>query len=242
MKKKTLSGFVVLFLLFCITGISQAGLTTIGTAQFNGVGTEFNLIWDDNNNGNSVVWLDFSNGLATWENQKSWAAGLTGTLTYNTPGYIVNLGTNSWRLPATVDGLHVFGYEGDPDGDGNYAYTVGYNLANSEMGHLFYTELGNKGYYAIDGTNPQPEWGLKNTGDFDHLSSSDWYWSDTESANGQNFAWYFAMGYNYQDERTQTHFGRGLAIWEGQVSAVPVPGAVWLLGSGIIGLAALRRR
>ncbi|MCP3873898.1 MAG: VPLPA-CTERM sorting domain-containing protein [Desulfobacteraceae bacterium] len=33
-----------------------------------------------------------------------------------------------------------------------------------------------------------------------------------------------------------------MAVRCGQVSAIPVPGAVWLLGSGLFGLTGLRRK
>lgn len=73
-----------LFLL-TMTGLAQADLTTIGTATYDdGTGSKnYNLIWDDNNKGNSVIWLDYSNALTNWTAQKAWAAGLDSNLTYN---------------------------------------------------------------------------------------------------------------------------------------------------------------
>lgn len=98
----------------------------------------------------------------------AWAARLNdaGEITYNLS--VPMNWAGEWRLPATVDGSRVYGWEGDPDGDGNYDYTAGYNLANSEMGHLYYTELGNLGYYDTNGDNVgDGNYGLKNAGDFD---------------------------------------------------------------------------
>jgi hypothetical protein len=109
------------------------------------------------------------------------------------------------------------------------------------MGHLFYTELGNKGYYATDGTHPQPGWGLNNTGDFEHLIMS-WYLSGTEYAGTPDGAWSFHMFYGNQNPSYENPTDYVLAVRSGQVSAVPVPGAIWLLGSGLAGLVALARR
>ena len=38
------------------------------------------------------------------------------------------------------------------------------------------------------------------------------------------------------------HFGAGVKVRASAMSAVPLPGAVWLLGSGVMGMVALRRR
>ncbi|MFA5904067.1 MAG: hypothetical protein WC836_09005, partial [Desulfobacula sp.] len=210
----------------------SAALTTIGTAQFNGTGAEYNLIWDDNNNGNSVVWLDYTHGKAVWTDQKAWAAGLNGALTYNTPGYTVDFGVNSWRLPSTVDGPFVNGYTGTTTG--------GYNITSSEMGHLFYTELGNLGRYNTNGVS-QSGYGLMKTGDFDNIVNSG-YWSGTGYAAHPTYAWYFYMYLGYQDFIDKSGNAYGLAVRSGQVSTVPVPGAFWLLGSGLVGLVGLARK
>ncbi len=242
MKRKFVVGFVATFLLFGMTGLAQAALTTIGTATYNG--SDYNLIWDDNSNGNSVVWLDYTKSADLRSNQMSWAANLDGELTYNIdPAYTVDWGTNSWRLPTTrVDHPGArHGYEGDPDGNGHYTYSAGFNLANSEMGHLFYTELGNLASKHTDGSRPA-EYGLRNTGEFENLSDEYYYIS---SALYGSFSWTFNMSDGRQVPLSIASTGNdaaALTLRTGQVSAVPIPAAAWLLGSGLVGLVGVRRK
>ncbi len=62
---------VIVLLVLMMMGYSiqaQAELMTIGTAAYGG--SDYNLIWDDNNNGNSVVWLDYTNDRTNWGAQK----------------------------------------------------------------------------------------------------------------------------------------------------------------------------
>jgi hypothetical protein len=54
---------------------------------------------------------------------------------------------SDWRLPIIDASIPVgtsYGYIG-PNGDGSYSYQYGYNMTNSELGHLFYETLGNVG-------------------------------------------------------------------------------------------------
>ena len=240
--------------LFIGMGIANAGLVTIGTATYGG--SDYKLIYDNDDNGHGgggLVWLDYSHPGAYWGTQNTWATTIGSQLTVTLfPGYTSTIDwTTGWRLPETVDGTDVYGYEGDPDNDGIYTYTSGYNLANSEMGQLFYTELGNQGRYDTDGTDLWAANGnslTMDTGDFEHLVEST-YWSGTEYAAVSGYVWWFRMGSGnnndhagQQDRSRTSHNYYGLAVHPGQVSAVPIPGAVWLLGSGLLGLAAARRR
>jgi len=211
--KKILLGIGVIAFLLMGLGMANASLVTIGTATY--FGSDFNLIWDDDNNGNSVIWLDYTHAAAFWDDQNAWAAGLAGQLTnINTPGWTISWDDSAWRLPSA----------GIKPQDGYYQTT-------SEMGHLYYDELGN------------PAGGpLSKTGDFEHLFGY-WYWSGTEYVSYPDEAWFFDMNYGYQSHYDKFYGVNvyGLALRSGHVSAVSIPSAVWLLGSGLIGLAAVRR-
>jgi len=218
-----------------MAGTVNAALLTIGTANY--LGSDYNLIWDDDNNGNSIVWLDYSNN-DSWDNQTNWVSGLGAELTVTmNSGYTSNIDwTTGWRLPDTVDGPLVSGVDGTT--------TAGYNITTSEMGHLFYEELGNLGIRDTSG-NTQTGYGLQNTGDFSNLIASsydDYYWSNTVVSDFPTRAWVFGMYYGLQHQLEMPGQNYGLAVHTGQVSAIPVPSSVWLLASGLVGLAGYARR
>ena len=222
--------------LFCLNGLAQASnLQIIGTATYASAintanntslsGTEnvYNLIWDKDvgSNGSSVIWLDYRNGSLNWQNQTSWAAGLDTSLTYNfEPGYNVDW-DSSWRLPSAGDNP----VYADPQ-------------ATSEMGHLFFSELGHENSF-VGGSTTTSE---LNNSVFNNLFAGR-YWTSTEAAPIPDSAWLFYMDLGTQYYAPK-HLGPyGLAVRSGQVTtATPIPGAVWLLGSGIVGLVGLRRK
>jgi len=140
-------------------------------------------------------------------------------------------GYDDWRLPGTDDSIinptGSFGYQG-PDQNGNYNYRDGFNMVNSEMGYLYYETLGNKGLYATDGTNPQPGWGLQNTGPFMNLQAND-YWSGSEFAHYTVDAWYMTFQNGFQNVSSKD--GNRLFTWavrDGDVEVIPAPSAVIL--------------
>ncbi len=109
-----------------------------------------------------------------------------------------------------------------------------FNCTTSQMGELYFTVLGNIGY-------PNAGWGLSNTGPFKNLQSYD-YWSGTEYAPDLFYAWRFNTSAGYEHPFAKYGDLYALAVRPGDVAAVPEPGTVALLLSGLAGVLVMRRR
>jgi hypothetical protein len=250
LEMKKLVMCMVIVAVVVLSGTPQASsLEIIGTATYNS--NDYNLIYEGQLGGNGLVWLDYTNSPDTWQNQVNWASGLGSSLTVTLdPGYTTTIDwTTLWRLPATyeskADLYGGFGYEG-PDASGYHDYAFGYNMVNSEMGHLYYESLENKGYRLTDGTTPS-DYGLKNTGPFDNLVA-DIHWSGTAYSLDTANAWRFHfnntgfVGYQRDNDKNHTYYA--LAVRPGSVSAVSIPDAsvIYLLSSAcLIGFGVSRK-
>ncbi|PPD33370.1 MAG: hypothetical protein CTY19_07570 [Methylomonas sp.] len=134
----------------------------------------------------------------------------------------------------------------------NYAYSgtdCGYNVdtASSELARLFYGALGNKGLVNINGQQ-QLDHGLiddpNNPNDESLFSNlqADYYWFGTPYAQSGNRAWSFR--FNTGEQYYHLAAGslmRAWAVRDGDVATVPMPGAIWLFGSGMVGFLAVGR-
>lgn len=213
--------FILAVIMAMVMGFSLQAHATLINKGTDSLG--YQLIYDNDLN---ITWYDYTRVQDYWQNQVNWAANLT-----------VNFGGNiydDWRLPSTIDGIFVWGYDGTT--------TAGFNITSSEMGHLFYTELENKGYCDTSGSCPQSGWGLTNTEDFQNLQPVG-YWSGTEYAANPNVAWYFGTGFGGGQRTYKKYNGfYALAVRSGDVSAIPEPGTLLSLGSGLAVLVAFRKR
>lgn len=131
------------------------------------------------------------------------------------------LGYSDWRLPTGICGS-----EG--------------SCIDSELGHLFYDELGgspgqdigvahNENYFLFSNLTTDPDViGLMNL----------FYWTSSEGELGLAWGFDFSTGDHYWEDGET--WGFAWAVRDGNV--IPVPGAVWLLGSALGLLGIVRRR
>jgi hypothetical protein len=160
----------------------------------------------------NITWYDY----ADQNSSALWAVGASAwaaNLSVTANGKVYT----GWRLPSTVAGSG--------------------NINLGEMGHLYYNELKNSAG------------SLTNQGPFTNLlARSDGYcWTSTPSAfydDGTAYAHFrFSFGSGNQASYSDYQTFRAFAVHDGNIgSPVPVPTAVWLLGSGLLGLAGFKKK
>lgn len=195
--------------------------------------TEANLTWLADANaavGSAYDTVSPGTGRMNWADANAWV------------GSLVVGGVGNWRLPNTID----VGNDGLTYSNGNYYTGVDavYNMTtHSEMSNMWYNVLGNLAYCDTSGNCPQTGWSLNiNAGPFSNLQANV-YWSATEYAPySEVYAWVFGTGYGDQFNAGKNGHYNAWAVQSGDVSAVPVPSAVWLLGSGLVGLIGVVRK
>jgi len=117
----------------------------------------------------------------------------------------------------------------------------------SEMGHMYYVNLANLGYCSsatTTGCTVPTGWGLANTSPFTNLQSAQ-YWTGLDYETTLTNAWNFDFNVGFQGQGNKSNGSIVWAVHDGDVanlSSVPLPTAVWLFGSGLIGLIGIARK
>jgi len=202
---------------------SRAALLCAG-ALFAAAGTAQAALQDRDLDGDSVIdafydtelditWLRNANvnGAMDWDSAVAWADD------FSFAGY------DDWRLPTTL--------QPDPSCTEQSGASYGYDCTGSEMGHLWYVELGNTAG------------AMTNTGDFQNLQPL-YYWSGTEYALDPSMAWYFLTDNGLQNvisKSFDTNF-YALAVRPGDVPVIPEPQTYALMLAGLTALWVARRR
>ena len=136
---------------------------------------------------------------------------------------------NNWAASLIVDGV-----DGWRLADVNPV--IESNQTDSEFGNLFYNVLGGSAGTLISASHNANYDLFSNVQDY-------LYWSANEFDLNYYGAWYLNMQRGGKvDTHLKTTNMYAWAVHSGDVSAVPVPAAVWLFGSGLIGLVGFARR
>lgn len=208
----------LLLCLYFLVATSHAALIDRGNGLIYDVDRDITWLSDANYAKTSGYHPD---GEMNWQEAMDWAAQLT----YE--------GFENWRLPTTMQpDLNCSLVQTASTGD---VIGSNYNCTGSEMGHLFYEELGG---IAFDSINNSTDDDLSL---FSNIQDAD-YWSSTPYVTEFQGPWAFGFfsGVQTTDPYDATVFA--WAVHDGDVSAVPIPPAVWLFASGLFGLIGVARR
>ena len=155
----------------------------------------------------------------------SWADAVEYAANLSDYDPVRNVIWSDWRLPRTLP-VNGVAYQSEHSIDGST--DNGFNISSlaSELGYMFYVNLGGLAFTDKFGNWPQPGYGtLAYTGPFLNLESTPAFWSGTEFEEFPGHAWGFIFITGTQHHGVKT-LDRALSPWpvrDGDVAAGPIP-------------------
>lgn len=203
----------VLFAFLCIFLTSTSNAALVGRLETSPGSGNYQAFYDDQLNITWTANANINNQMDNYSNQNVWAINLTLG------------GINDWRLASM-----------DVDNDGTVIDCSSATQAacmDNEYGHLFYYGAGTTHGGGITATSP---------GVFSDVQSGH-YWPSINVVGAQVIgpSFHFGNGTLFNANLIQGS-AYAWAVYDGDVANVPLPAAVWLLGSGLFGLICLGRR
>ncbi len=156
-------------------------------------------------------------GKMTWWGAMAWADQL------------VYGGHDDWRLP-------------DPHNLDGTGPDYGYGVMFSEMGLMYHYNLGGPVFGGMFDRNF-----VDGNGDivsFENLLSEKYWYGLTRPNPAYEQAWVFDFFHGLQKDENKDAISTtyAWAVHDGDIGTVPIPSAVWLLGSGLIGIVGFRKK
>jgi len=197
--------------------------------------------------GNGLIYDDVLN--ITWMQDANYAQ-TSGYAAANAVGSLNSGSTNlqadgrmGWDAAITwADQLKYGGYGDWRLASSGSSPTIGYNITNSELGHMFYNNLGNTAGNSIYGNVSFSDMAASGGAESFLNVQGYIYWLGEEYAPNTDAAWAFNNydGYQYNPIKNDSRYS--WAVRDGDVSTVPVPAAASLFGSALAGLLVARRK
>ncbi len=186
-----------------------------------------------------ITWLQDANyaqssgydadGLMSWNAAVTWAQQLE----YG--------GFDQWRLPTVNPQVGSdYNYTWSLDGTSDYGFNN--TSPQSELAYMYYVNLNGQGQYSPSGAL-NTEFGLGTTGLFLSVYGEN-YWSGNFYEPTYRIDTAFLVRFGTGEQHVHGVNGEfyGWAVHDGDIGAVPVPAAVWLFGSGLMGLIGFAKR
>jgi hypothetical protein len=231
--------YVSISLFFLLTTITNAALND------NGDGT----VTQTRNDGSKLMWIRdgnlaetetfgvsgiLSSGAMNWDIANDWIDAM------NSANY---LGYNDWRLPITLPLNGTYDYQQTTDGSTDFAWNISApgsaypGSTSSELAYMYYTELGNAGYYYPDGSLTGCSFGgcPLNMSIFTNLQAGEFYWSGTDYIgpnDSPDAAWTFSFYHGgYQDDGYKSLNGM---VWAVRVVPEPISSLLFVAGGTLL--------